>query len=264
MPWYKNPEKEVQIRRPPKGGLLVSGISGSKNSHMEVIMAELKTYVAYYRVSTVKQGRSGLGLEAQRSAVEGYLAAQGGEVVAEYVEVESGRRKDREQLKLAMNHARIARASLIIAKLDRLARNVSFTAALMESGIDFICCDMPHANKFTIHVMAALAEMEGEMISVRTKAALAEAKRRGVRLGNPRLAEVRGSPEAASRARAAQAAQRASAYRGLIFEAQQEGRNTLQAVADFLNSRGVRSPSGHGVWHPSAVSRLLRRLQFVT
>lgn len=223
-------------------------------------MQESSRYVAYYRVSTAKQGRSGLGLEAQRSAVKGYLAGQGGEVVAEFVEVESGRRKDREQLKLAMNHARITKASLIIAKLDRLARNVSFTAALMESGIDFVCCDMPHANKFTIHVMAALAEMESEMISARTKAALAEAKRRGVRLGNPRLAEVRGDPAQASLVRQAQASQRASAYRGVVHEARGAGATTLQAIADYLNSRGISSVS-NGQWHPGSVRRVLIRLQ---
>lgn len=223
-------------------------------------MQESLRYVAYYRVSTAQQGRSGLGLEAQRSAVEGYLASQGGEVVAEYVEVESGRRKDREQLRLAMNQARLTRAKLIIAKLDRLARNVSFTAALMESGIDFVCCDMPHANRFTVHVMAALAEMESEMISARTKAALAEAKRRGVRLGNPRLSEVRGSPEAASRARSAQAAHRAATYRGVMHDALEAGATTLQGIADYLNNRGVSPPLG-GRWHPSSVRRVLLRLQ---
>lgn len=223
-------------------------------------MAEQARYVAYYRVSTVKQGRSGLGLDAQRSAVHGYLAGQAGTVVAEYVEVESGRSKEREQLKQAVNHARVIKARLIIAKLDRLARNVSFTAALMESGVDFVCCDMPHANKFTIHVMAALAEMESEMISARTKAALAEAKRRGVRLGNPRLDEVRGSPEAASHAKAAQATQRALRYRHFFQDAYDSGANTLQAIADHLNKSGV-APLSSGTWHPASVRRVLIRLR---
>lgn len=217
-------------------------------------------YVAYYRVSTAQQGRSGLGLDAQRQAVAAYLSTSRGQLVAEYTEVESGRRRDREELSKAINHARVTRATLVIAKLDRLARNVSFTAALMDSGLEFVACDMPQANKFTVHVMAALAEMEAEMISARTKAALAEARRRGVRLGNPRLAEVRGSPMVAAKAYSELADARAKRYLGLVLEAQQGGAATLQDVADFLNARGAFTPKGSS-WHPSTVARLLSRLQ---
>lgn len=216
-------------------------------------------YVAYYRVSTAKQGKSGLGLEAQREAVAGYLRSQGGELLAEFTEVESGRRKDRQELERAIARARVTRSTLIIAKLDRLARNVNFTAALMDSGQDFIACDLPQANRFTIHVMAALAEMEAEMISARTKAALAEAKKRGVKLGNPRLNELRGDPRAAREVLQKLATSRARAYLGLVLEAKLAGSRTLQAIADFLNGRGVLTPAG-SLWYPGTVSRLLGRL----
>lgn len=216
-------------------------------------------YVAYYRVSTAKQGRSGLGLEAQKSAVQSFLTGNGGAVVAEYVEVESGRKKGRQELQRAINHARVTRSKLIIAKLDRLARSVSFTAALMESGVEFVCCDLPQANRFTIHVMAALAEMEAEMISARTKAALAEAKKRGVRLGNPRLSEVRGKPDQANAAWQQIAAERSRSYLGLILLARKDGMHTLAAIASYLNRRGALTPTGHR-WHPATVRRLLQRL----
>lgn len=222
-------------------------------------MSQEYRYVAYYRVSTAKQGRSGLGLDAQKHAVETYLAEGSGKVLAEYIEVESGRRKDRLELKKAIDHARATRSRLIIAKLDRLARNVSFTAALMDSGVEFVCCDLPQANRFTIHVMAALAEMEAEMISTRTKAALAEAKKRGVILGNPRLAEFRGSPEAASEAWRAKVATRSSAYLGLVLEAKNSGIETLQGLADYLNGRGALTPGGMP-WYPTSIKRLLCRL----
>lgn len=222
-------------------------------------MAEMSQYIAYYRVSTARQGKSGLGLDAQRHAVESYLASSSGLVLAEYVEVESGRRKDRQELKRAIDHARVTRSKLVIAKLDRLARNVSFTAALMDSGVEFVCCDNPQANRFTIHILAALAEMEAEMISSRTKAALDEAKRRGVRLGNPRLGLVRGSPAAANVAWKRLTQQRADSYLGLVLEAHRGGASTLQQVADYLNRRGALTPAGC-MWYPATVARLLRRL----
>lgn len=142
-------------------------------------------YIAYYRVSTKKQGNSGLGLEAQRTAVESYLKDK--IIMAEYTDIESGTKKgnDRENLKQAVIHAKSSNAILIIAKLDRLARNVSFITTLMESGVEFLACDMPQANKFTIHIFAALAEQEADLISQRTKSALAELKAKGVKLGNP-------------------------------------------------------------------------------
>lgn len=223
-------------------------------------MSEKHQYVAYYRVSTARQGKSGLGLDAQRHAVESYLASCSGVVLAEYVEVESGRRKDRQELKRAIDHARVTKSKLVIAKLDRLSRSVSITAALMDApGVEFVCCDNPQANRFTIHILAALAEMEAEMISARTKAALAEAKRRGVKLGNPMLNLCRGSPVAANAAWQQQAQQRAASYLGLVLEAQRGGVSTLQGIADHLNQRGVLTPSGRR-WYPATIARLLSRL----
>src|SRR3954470_682484 len=139
--------------------------------------------VAYYRVSTDKQGRSGLGLDAQREAVRAFLDGKGWPPVAEFVEVESGKRKDRPKLTEAMAACRLYGATLVIAKLDRLARNVAFVSALMESGVEFVAADFPQANRLTIHILAAVAEHEAEMVSKRTKDALAAAKARGQRLG---------------------------------------------------------------------------------
>src|SRR3954451_8955931 len=130
-------------------------------------------FVTYSRVSTDKQGRSGLGLEAQEAAVQGYAAAFAGEIAASFVEVESGKRNDRPQLAAALAACRKHKATLVISKLDRLARNVAFIANLMESKVDFVAVDMPSANKLTVHILAAVAEHEREMISARTKAALA-------------------------------------------------------------------------------------------
>jgi DNA invertase Pin-like site-specific DNA recombinase len=143
--------------------------------------------VAYYRVSTDKQGRSGLGLEAQREAVARHAAGAGGTVLAAFEEVESGRKGDRSQLALAMPECRLRRCTLLIAKLDRLARDAHFLLGLEKAGIEFVAADMPYANRLTVGVMALVAEEEARATSARTKAALAAAKARGVRLGNPRL-----------------------------------------------------------------------------
>src|SRR5450759_813701 len=142
-----------------------------------------RNFVAYYRVSTDRQGRSGLGLEAQRDSVRHHLLRENGSLAVEFVEVESGKRNDRPQLALALAAAKKAKATLIIAKLDRLARNVYFISGLMESGVDFVAADNPHANRLMIHMLAAFAEHEREQISNRTKGALAAAKARGTRLG---------------------------------------------------------------------------------
>src|SRR4051812_34693876 len=141
-------------------------------------------WVAYYRVSTQKQGNSGLGLDAQRDAVLGYLNGGDWQLVAEFTEVESGKKNDRPELAKALATCRRIGATLIIAKLDRLARNVAFVSNLMEAGVEFVAVDMPMANKLTVHILAAVAEHEREMISARTKAALAAARARGVRLGH--------------------------------------------------------------------------------
>lgn len=150
----------------------------------------MANFIAYYRVSTDRQGASGLGLDAQRQVVAGFVA--NGQLVSEFTEIESGRRHtNRPKLLAALAECRKSRAVLLIARLDRLARNVAFISALMENGTDFIACDMPTANRLTIHILAAVAEHEREMISKRTTAALAEAKRRGTKLGNPRIEEAR-------------------------------------------------------------------------
>ncbi|NDD53797.1 recombinase family protein [bacterium] len=154
-----------------------------------------KALVSYLRVSTKKQGASGLGLEAQRAAVAEYAKREGLRVVAEYVEVESGKKAARPELVKALNHCRAAKACLVVAKLDRLARNVAFLSALMEAGLDFVALDNEHANKFTLHVLAAVAEQEALATSERTKAALAAAKRRGKLLGSARPGHWRGKEE---------------------------------------------------------------------
>jgi DNA invertase Pin-like site-specific DNA recombinase len=215
-------------------------------------------FVSYFRVSTDKQGRSGLGLDAQREAVSQFLSsrqnsnAPGCSVVAEFVEIESGSKNDRPQLALALETCRRHKATLLIAKLDRLARNVAFIANLMESATDFVAVDMPHASRLVLHVMAAFAEHEREMISQRTKAALAAAKARGVKLG------LNGARIAAQHHR------EAVAYAATIEEhvsaARASGAKTLTAIAAYLNAHGIPSREGKR-WHPSNVARTVRRLQ---
>jgi DNA invertase Pin-like site-specific DNA recombinase len=147
------------------------------------MQAKSTQFIAYYRVSTDRQGRSGLGLEAQRAAVANYLAANGSGLLAEYTEVETGKRNDRPDVQKALAACRKHKARLVIAKLDRLSRNVAFIAAMMDAGVEFVACDNPHATRLTLHILAAVAEHEREMIASRTKAALQAAKARGVRLG---------------------------------------------------------------------------------
>ena len=165
-----------------------------------------KQFIAYFRVSTDRQGRSGLGLDAQREAVLRHLAGVGGMLRGEFIEIESGKRNDRPQLAAAISAANRAKATLIIAKLDRLARNVHFVSGLMESGVDFVAADNPHANKLMVHMLAAFAEHEREQISQRTKDALAAAKARGIRLG--RNGADRLAPALSSRGDRASAAAR--------------------------------------------------------
>jgi DNA invertase Pin-like site-specific DNA recombinase len=219
-------------------------------------------YVAYLRVSTQRQGASGLGIEAQREAVARHVAGVGGVIVAEVVETESGKRSDRPELARAQVLCRVHRATLLIARLDRLARNVAFISRLMEDGVPFVAADMPAATPFMLHVYAAMAEAEGKAISVRTKAALAAAKARGVRLGNPRLQP--GSAEQAHRAAAAKAAQageRAADLLPVVADIRAAGIGTLTGIAKALTARGVPTPSGRGGWSPASVMRLERRLE---
>jgi DNA invertase Pin-like site-specific DNA recombinase len=221
-----------------------------------------RRYIAYYRVSTLQQGASGLGLEAQREAVGRYVFSVAGEIIAEFEEIESGKRSEnRPKLIEALAHARATRATLVIAKLDRLARNVAFISSLMDAGVDFIAADMPMANRLTVHVLAAVAEHEREMISVRTKAALAAAKARGVKLGNPKLrAGDRESARAACRVRVAKANKIASSIMPYIEAARSAGCRTLAELADALTARGIRTPGGKSKWSAEQVRRITARL----
>jgi DNA invertase Pin-like site-specific DNA recombinase len=219
---------------------------------------QVKNFVAYFRVSTDKQGVSGLGLEAQRNAVEKYVSSSGGVIAAEFQEIESGKRNDRPEIAAALAACRAHRATLIIAKLDRLARNVAFISNLMESGVDFVAADMPMANRLTVHILAAVAEHEREMISQRTKAALAAAKARGTKLGNPNLrAGNRAAAIAAGQVRARQARAKARDIWPFVAAARKAGCKTLGELAAALMARGVKSPGGNSNWGPEQVRRLL-------
>lgn len=217
-------------------------------------------FVAYYRVSTDKQGRSGLGLDAQREAVQKYLNGGQWTLAAEVTEVESGKKNDRPRLAEALALCRVHNATLVIAKLDRLSRNLAFIANLMESGVEFVACDLPQANRFTIHILAAVAEHEREMISQRTKAALTAAKARGKRLGGVRPGALPNAEEGRAlgrEARSAKAAKWAADVLPFIHALQDEGASTLQALASGLNAKGIRTPRG-GDWAPTQIMRVLQ------
>ena len=221
-----------------------------------------RSYVAYYRVSTKRQGQSGLGLEAQKQAVSSFLGTQDHLLLGEFVETESGTSPERPQLQMALEACRLHRARLVIAKLDRLARNAAFLLNLRDAGVDFVCCDMPDANRLTIGILAMVAEDEAERISERTTAALAAAKQRGVVLGkrgpenlrNPRLGSKRGT--AALRTRADE---RAEALRG-VFRALKKDGLSLRQMAMELNSKHIPAPRG-GKWSATQVSRVQKRLE---
>jgi DNA invertase Pin-like site-specific DNA recombinase len=219
-------------------------------------------FVCYYRVSTQKQGRSGLGLEAQQKAVRDHLNGGNWKVVGEFTEVETGKRADRPQLAAALAACRLHGAKLIIAKLDRLARNVHFISGLMESKVDFVAVDFPQANRLTIHILAAVAEHEAKMISERTKAALAAARARGVKLGGDRHshkltdgARAMGRAVIADRAR-----QRAADIARTIEALRTAGPTSLRGIAAELNNRGIPTATGTGAWQAAQVSRVLARM----
>jgi DNA invertase Pin-like site-specific DNA recombinase len=216
-------------------------------------------FVSYLRVSTQRQGKSGLGLEAQREAVAGYLNGGKWALVQEVVEVESGKSSDRPELARALSLCRLHRATLLVAKLDRLARNVAFISALMEAGVKFVAVDLPQANELTVHIMAAMAEYEAKAISARTKAALAAAKVRGTQLGGLRwdLAKVSAKGrKVALRTRQENAAKYRADVLPVIQEKQKQGAVTLRQIADSLNADGTPAPRG-GEWSAVQVSRIL-------
>lgn len=226
----------------------------------------MKKLIAYLRVSTKQQGASGLGIEGQRTAVENYAKQTGAEVAFWYTEVESGKRTDRPELGKALSHARRIKAVLVVAKLDRLSRNVRFLANLLESNVEFVACDNPAANKLTLHVLAAVAEAEATAISARTKAALQAYKDRGGKLGAD-LPQCRNlTPEARTKGAqaAGEAASRAAneAYSDLlplVHRLRNEGK-TLQAIAATLNDEGHTTRRGKS-WNHVQVLRLLARAE---
>jgi DNA invertase Pin-like site-specific DNA recombinase len=226
-------------------------------------------FVSYLRVSTDRQGKSGLGLEAQREAVQRQIAHAEGHLAAEFVEVESGKRNDRPQLDAALRAARAQGAVLIIAKVDRLARNARFLLSVVEGVGDagVVFCDMPQlppgpVGKFMLTQLAAVAELEAGLISQRTKAALAAAKARGVKLGNPNIQPgSRDMALRATQARQSYVAERSAEVLPYIAAAKQAGATTLAAIAQALEARGVRAPRGGTRWAPSQVARLLRNLR---
>jgi DNA invertase Pin-like site-specific DNA recombinase len=212
----------------------------------------VKRFVAYYRVSTDKQGKSGLGLEAQQQAVKIHLEQVHGQLIAEYTEVESGAQKSRPELSSALLECRRKKGTLIIAKLDRLARNVHVISGLMESGVDFVAADNPHANKLMLHLLAAFAEHEREQISARTKSALAAAKLRGITLGRTGRTRAEANQRAAQRF--------AEEVKPALLKLVSQGINGLSPLANALNAAGIPTYR-QKTWHPATVSRVLARIR---
>ena len=229
-------------------------------------------YVLYYRVSDVKQGQSGLGLAAQKTTAGHFLTTYPGKVLGEYTEVETGKtlKKSlkRPELTKAVAHARAANATLVIAKIDRLARNVAFISALIESGLPFKCCDMPEADNFTIHILAALAEREGRMISERTSAALQVLKAQGVKLGSARpghwdgrehLREA-GRKKAIEVSRQVRQEEMTRCYEPIIpwIRDLRESGATLQGIVDQLNAKGCQTRRGNP-WNVPTLRRVIAK-----
>jgi len=217
-------------------------------------------HVAYYRVSTAKQGRSGLGLDAQRKAVTDYLNGGAWELTGEFVEVESGKLDSRPKLEQALAMCELTGATLVVAKLDRLSRNVAFLATLQDSGARFVAADMPEANELTIHIMAAVAQAERKAISRRTVEALAAAKARGVRLGGARgnAHDLAKGPAISAAVRSKSAGDRAAKVRRQIEHIRASGAISLRQIAEGLNGAGITTPRG-GTWQAAQVKRVLER-----
>ena len=216
--------------------------------------------IAYYRVSTARQGKSGLGIEAQKAAVQRFAEAEGIEISAEHIEVETGKGADaldrRPELAAALSQARKVKCPVIVAKLDRLSRDVHFISGLMAHKVPFVVAELgADVDPFLLHIYSALAEKERALISQRTKAALAAKKAQGVKLGNPRAAETVGRAHAANRAAADHFAANVAP---IVREIQASGLMTLREIAAALNARGVRTARG-GAWHSSTVYNLLTR-----
>lgn len=212
-------------------------------------------FISYLRVSTQRQGQTGLGIDAQRVAVRAYVESLGGTLIEEHVEVESGAARNRPILVQSIARCRQTKSTLVIAKLDRLARNVAFVSALMETGVEFVAVDAPYANKLFVHILAAFAEHERTMISERTKAALAAAKSRGVKLG------ANGHRLATRHKEDAQAF--AQLLRPNLLQIIADGAATLAQIGHQLDQQGISTREG-ATWTPAAVGKVLRRLQLCT
>jgi DNA invertase Pin-like site-specific DNA recombinase len=219
-------------------------------------------FVAYFRVSTERQGRSGLGLNAQRKAVHDYLNGGQWELVEEFTEVESGKRNDRRELASALAACRLHRATLLIAKIDRLSRDAAFLLNLRDAGVDFVAANMPDANRMTAGIMAIIAEHERDAISTRTRQALAAAKARGTRLGNPANLSTDSAARGRKMGNAAnteRAKKRLIDLEPVIRSIRDEGMTSLNQIASGLNGR--RIPAARcGRWAPVQVSRILARM----
>jgi DNA invertase Pin-like site-specific DNA recombinase len=232
-------------------------------------MASHGGFIAYFRVSTSKQGKSGLGIEAQRAAVANYLNGGSWQIVGQFIEVESGRQSDRPELDKALAAARVRRVPLVVAKVDRLTRSVAFLSRLLEAGVDVRFADLPAiegpTGRFMLQQMAAVAELEAGMISSRTKAALAAAKARGKKLGGNRGVELSVTARAAGRKRLVDRAnERATDLAPTIAELQAAGVRSLRGIAAALNERGIPVARGRGEWSAVQVSRVLARCRLST
>jgi DNA invertase Pin-like site-specific DNA recombinase len=223
----------------------------------------MKKIVCYLRVSTARQGSSGLGLEAQLQAVQQYATSMSASIVATFTEVETGKLNTRPQLTQALHLAKVTGATLVIAKLDRLSRNAAFLMTLQDAGVKFVAADLPQANNLTIGIMALVAQQEAEAISKRTKEALQAAKKRGKVLGNPNgaaalLRAAKGNTAAVSAIKI-KADHHAANLQPVIVSMRSEGINSLGSIAEALNERGMLTPRG-GIWHKTSVSNLLVRI----
>lgn len=220
-------------------------------------------FIAYYRVSTQKQGRSGLGLDAQKKAVEDHIRSTQGRLLGEFKEVESGKHNDRPELTKALHRAKVTGSVLLVAKLDRLSRNAAFLLTLRDSGVEFVAADMPDVSSLTVGVMALIAQHEREAISSRTKAALAAAKDRGVKLGNPMGAAAfgdGGNDAAVARIRANADRFARENVAPIVADIRAGGIHSLAGIAEALNAREIQAPRG-GRWYATSVRNLLQRLE---
>lgn len=216
------------------------------------------SFVAYYRVSTQRQGDTGYGLDAQKRKVQEHLNGGKWNLLQEFTEIESGRNNRRVQFKEALKLCKKTGAKLVVAKLDRLSRDVEFLAKLMKSSVKFECCDMPDANTMTLQIMAVMAQAESTRVRERTKLALAEAKIRGVKLGNPHTDIRLKAGRKGNRVQRSEANDFAKEILPLIDGIKASGLASLKDIAQALNARGVTTQRG-GVWHPSTVSNILKR-----